>query len=130
LLLAEGVADELEGPELLARGGERKDQPLALAVRSAAGDDGAVGRDDPAATRSGRLDGGRRHDAQQLLRVVRRHERLAEAGERVTNTASFGLELGEPRLELLGHVVERSAEGRELVPSPHGDALAKAALGD
>ncbi len=61
---------------------------------------------------------------------MRRRERLSEARKRVAHAAAFGLELREPRLELRRHVVERSAELRELVSSPHGDALAEAPLRD
>ena len=56
---------------------------------------------------------------------MRRRERLPEAGERLAHVTAFRLELGEPRLELRGHLVERSAERRELVPPPDGDALAE-----
>ena len=56
---------------------------------------------------------------------MRRSERLAEARHRVAQPGALGLELGEPRLELIRHVVERDAEQRELVVAADGDALRK-----
>ena len=44
--------------------------------------------------------------------------------------AALGLELGEPRLELVRHVVERRAEQRELVAAANGDALVEPAARD
>ena len=61
---------------------------------------------------------------------MRRRERLSEARERVAHAAPFGLELGEPSLELRSHVVERSTELRELVPPPNRDALLQVAMRD
>ena len=45
-------------------------------------------------------------------------ERLAEAGERLAHAPALGLELGESRLELRGHVVERGAELARTRPVP------------
>ncbi len=43
---------------------------------------------------------------------------------------AFGLELGESRLQLRGHVVERSTELRKLVPPPDRHTLVEAAARD
>jgi hypothetical protein len=98
----------------------------AVGLRVAARDDRAVGGDDLAAPGRRRLGGGRSDDPQELLRVVRRGERLAEVRQRFAYPGALGLELGEPRLELLGHVVERGAQRSELVVPADGDALTEA----
>ena len=70
------------------------------------------------------------HDADELPRIVRRHQRLAEADRRVAHTFALGLQLREPLFELGGHPVERRAELRELVVSSDLDAFAEAPIGD
>ena len=105
-------------------------EPDAAAVGVAGGDDRAVGRDDPAAPRAGRLGGRRPDDTEKLLRIVRRRERLAEAGERLAHAPALSLELAKPGLELRGHVVERRAELRELVAATHRHAIAEAPARD
>ena len=55
LLLVEGIAHELECPEALARGDERKDQPIAVTVGIAVDNDRAVRRHDATTARRGRL---------------------------------------------------------------------------
>ena len=129
-VLAERVADELERPETLAGCDQRDAQPITVGVRVAADDDGAVGGHDPARTRGGDLGGLGRDDAEQLLRVVGRGQRLTEADQRLARAAALGLQLGEALLELRGHVVERGAEGRELVPAADGYTLAERAPRD
>ena len=56
-------------------------------------DDVAVVGDEPRAGGAGRLDGRLDDHAQQLVDVVGRGERLAEAGDRVAEAAALGVEL-------------------------------------
>ena len=57
-------------------------------------------RDDDAARRARRLDRGLDDQPHQLVDVVCRAERLAEAGDDVAQAAALALELVEPRLQL------------------------------
>ena len=91
----------------------------------------AVGQHDPAAARARRLDGG----SSTITRSSCSTSCVAASAspKRVIASRSapaLGLELGEPRLQLVRHVVERGAEHRELVPSPHGHALGEVPLRD
>ena len=52
-----------------------------------------------------------------------RREGLAEAADRLAQSASLGGKLAQPFLELRGHVVEGLAERRELVATADGDTL-------
>ena len=86
-------------PKRRAAGGERQLEPLAVRVRVAGLDDACRRRRrSRAPRRAGGLDRGLDDHAQQLLDVVGRGERLAEAGDRVAEAAALGVELGEPRL--------------------------------
>ena len=101
---------------------KRERDPLAFPVRLADPGDLAVAADHDPAGRAGRLDGRLDDDAQQLPRIVRRDERLAEPPGRLPDPLPLGLEIGLPLLELGGHVVERVTELRELVAAAHLDA--------
>ena len=59
-----------------------------------------------------------------------RRKRLTEASQRVPPAGALGLELGEPRLELRRHVVERGTEGCELVVAADGHPLGQAPVRD
>jgi hypothetical protein len=93
-------------------------------------EDLVVAAEQRAAAGAGRLDGGLDDEAEQLLEVVRRTEGLAEAHHHVTEAAPLVVELADARLELVGHLVERSAEPRELVGPADVDSAIEAALGD
>ena len=110
-------------PKVGPAGGEPELDSLALSVRLAGLDDGAVARKQAGALRARHLDRGFDDDPQLLIDVVRRRERLAEARDRVSEPAALGLELCEPLLELIRHLVERGPEHRELVAAANGDAL-------
>src|SRR5579862_5016979 len=81
-----------------------------------------------AAGRAGRLDGGLDDHAQEVRRVVRRRERLAEARVRLACAGALVLHLVETRLELLRHLVERRRDLCELVASAQLDTLVETAL--
>src|SRR6266508_89374 len=68
--------------------------------------------------------------AHQLIRIVRRPERFAEARDDVTQAATLGRELVEPRLKLECHLVEGPTEQGELIAPLHLDALLQIATGD
>src|SRR5207244_9919995 len=85
---------------------------------------------DPPPSRGSRLRCLRRNDAEQLLGVVCRRKPLTEASQRLPPAGAPGLELGEPRLELRRHVVERGTEGRELVVAADGHPLGQAPVRD
>ena len=57
-------------------------------------------------------------------------ERFAEAHGRVAEARPLGVELAQPRLELVGHLVERPTELGELVSSLDGHTLVELALRD
>ena len=86
--------------------------------------------DDQAAGRAGRLDLDVEDDAQQLFDVVRRGERFAEECDCILKPLALRLELAQPLTELLGHLVERLRQHRELVTAVHRDATRKVAAGD
>ena len=93
-------------------------------------DDVTGPRDEDAALGPGRLDGGLHDDSQKLVGIVGGGERVAEPREGVAQALALGLELVEPRLELVGHLVERPSQDRQLVAPPHRNALAERAAGD
>src|SRR5207244_2302232 len=113
LARAQRERDLLEPRVGIARAGE-----LAAAV------------DDDSAVRPGRLDRRLDDDAQELLDIVRRLERLAETHAQVAQAVALSVELDEPLLELRRHVVEHTRELRELVAAAHLDALAETAVRD
>ena len=91
---------------------------------------GIAGRDERAARPdqhspggAGCLDRSFDDQAHQLLGVVRRAERLAETRGDVAQAPALCLELVETRLKLESHLVERSAEQRELVSALNRHAL-------
>ena len=123
LLGVERRADEEEGAEGRASGCERQLEDRSLGFRVAALEHLPVLGAETRTLRAGGFDG-RLHDhVQELLHVVAGRERLAEARDRVAEPAALAFELGEPGLELVRHVVERSTEERELVAAADGDAL-------
>ena len=130
LLVVEDVADEGELAERRAPGGQRELELLAVRVGVAGLDDAPVVRDESRAGRAGRLDRGLDDHPEQRADVVGGGERLAEARDRAAEPSALVLELGEPRLELVRHVVEGRAEQRELVAALHRHALAEAAARD
>ena len=131
LLLVEDVADEVERPERRPADRERKLEPLAVGVRIAGLDDVAAVGAEPRRRR-------RRSPRPQSRRSTRRScstscvaaSASPKRVDRVAQAAALGLELGEPRLELVRHVVERGAEQRELVAAPHRHALGEPAARD
>ena len=106
LLDREAAARERERAEALAAGRERELEALAPVGERSRLDDLAAEADDEPAGRAGRLDHGLDDHAQELVDVVRRGERLAEADGRVAQPRALGVELLQPRLELVGHLVE------------------------
>ena len=77
----------------------------------------------------GGVHGGLERQLQQRVAIKPRRERLADSPDRLANPGAFLLELGQPALQLLGHVVELLAEERELVPAGGGDRLGEIAAG-
>ena len=104
-------------------------ETVAARVRVTGGRGEAVAADG-GADRAGRFDRRLHDDAQELLDVARRRERLAEAGDGDAQPAALGVQLREPRLQLVGHVVEGAAEGCKLVGAGDGDALTEPTLCD
>src|SRR5207245_9273041 len=126
----QGAADERGRAEGPAAGGAPEFEALALHVRVADLAGRAVARKESRAARTRCIDGGLDHDAQLLIDVVRRSERLAEADDYVPQPAALRIELPDSRLELVRHVVERSPKQRELVAAANGDALREPAACD
>ena len=111
-------------------GGERELEVLAVRIRVAGLDDAPVVGDESCPGRAGCLDRGLDDHAEERADVVRSRKRLAEAGDRAAEPSALVLELREPRLQLIRHVVERRAEQRELVAALHRHPLAQAAARD
>ena len=128
VLRVEG-ADEDEPPEPLSSHHERMLDPVAgrVLVSGRGGEAVAVDR---GADGARRLDGGLDDDAEELLDVVRRRERLADARDGDPQPAALLVQLRQAPLQLVGHRVERGAERRQLVPAPDGYPPAEMALGD
>ena len=118
LLHREAAAREGERAEALPACRERELEALAPVGERSRLDDLACEPDDEPAGGAGRLDHGLDDHAQQLVDVMRRGQRLAEADIGVAQPRSLGAELLDPRLELVGHLVEGQAEPRELVAAP------------
>ena len=119
------AADDHEMPEVGGAGPKRERDPLAGCVGLAGPCDLAVAADHDPAGGTGRLDGRLDDDAQELPRIVRRDQRLAEPLGRVADPRPLGLDVEPLLLELGGHVVERARELRELVAAANLDALAE-----
>src|SRR4051794_11904930 len=122
LLEREAAAGGRERAEALAAGRERQLESLATVRERPRLDDLAAEPDDDAAGRAGRLDHRLDDHAQELIDVVGCCERVAETDGRVTHTRPLSVELLEPRLELVGHLVEGRAEAGELVAAVNLDA--------
>jgi hypothetical protein len=86
--------------------------------------------DDEAAGRAGALDDRFDDNAQELVDVVGGGKGLAEADGRFSLAPALGIELRQPSLELVGHLVEREPEAPELVAPVDLDAPVQSALGD
>ena len=110
-------------PKVVCALGERDVDPVGPGERIADVHDRPGRPDDEAPAGPRHLDGRLHDDPQQLLAVEGGAERLAEVVGRVPQATAFLLEVGEALLQLLGHVVERVAEGGELVPAVHVDPL-------
>src|SRR2546429_6430799 len=107
-------ADEDEPPEPLSSHRERMLDPVAGRVLVSGGGGEAVAVDrgaDGARRLYGRLD----DNPEELLDVVRRRERLADARDRNPQPAALRVELRQALLLLVGHRVERRAESRQLI---------------
>ena len=122
-LLVEVAAEEEERPERAVARAQGKLELIGPRPRRADLDDFAVDADQHPAGRAGRLDCGLDDRAQQLVGVVRRGERVTEAGDRFAKAVTLGLELLQPVLQLVGHLVERVAEPRELVATADRNSL-------
>ena len=83
-----------------------------------------------AAAGAGRFHRGLHDHAEQLVDVVRRRERLAEAHRHVAEASALVVELADARLQLIGHLVERPAEARELVGPADVDPAIEPAAGE
>src|SRR5262249_31641146 len=66
----------------------------------------------------------------ELARVVRGSEGLAKTRGDVPEAPALGVELIEPRLQLVRHLVESASEQGQLVPTLHRDTLLQVAPGD
>jgi hypothetical protein len=86
----------------------------------------AAVRDQQRSGRAGRLQARLDDDPHELIRVVSRLERRADAREGVAQSRALGLQLLEPGLELVRHRVEGVPELRELVAATNANALAEA----
>ena len=129
LLVVERRASEQQPAELLAPDRQVELQRLGAGIRRPGSRDRRA-RMDHRAGRAGRLHGRLDDHPEELVDVVRRGERLAEARDRVAQPAALGLQLGDPRLELAGHLVERAAELGELVAAANVDAFAQSSARD
>ena len=130
LLDVEVVAHQEQAPVAAPACSQLEREPLAARIDVAGLDRRPVLGDHDTAVRLRRLDGRLDDHAPELFRVERGRERLAEAHVRLTQSPPLVREVGHPRLELLGHLVERAAQRGELVTSADGDALLKPAGGD
>ena len=130
LLVVERRPDEKQRAELLAAQAERKLHAVLAHERIAAVHDGAALDAQPRTGRAGRLDRRLDDHVEQLVDVVRRRERLAEAGVRIAQPVPLLVQLRQPCLKLVRHVVERRREHRELVAPAHRHALRQAAARD
>ena len=119
LLETEIAARERERPEALAPRGQRQLEALATVGDRPGLDDLAAEPDDDPCGRARCLDDRLDDHAQQLVDVVGGRERVAEADGRLAQPRPLRVELVHPLLELIGHLVERDPEARELVPAGH-----------
>src|SRR3954447_9576981 len=130
LLDGEAAAGERERAEALTAGRQGQLEAAATLGEGAGLDDLTAETDDEATRRPGRLDDRLDDQAQELVDVVRGGERLAEADGRVAQARALGVELLHPRLELVGHLVERDSEAGELVAPVDLDPAVEAASRD
>ena len=126
----ECVRDDHEVAEVGGSGAQWERDALAGCFGLAGARDLAVPADHDPAHSTGRLDCRLDHDAQQLARIVRRDERLAEPLGRLPDPGALGLDVEALLLELARHVVEGDRELSELVAPAHVHPLAQVPVGD
>ena len=121
---------ERQHAEVVAPRRERQLERRVAWRRFAGAEDVATRGDEDAARSIRGLDGHVHDHPEQLVDVVRRRERLAETRDRPAEPSPLGLELRHSQLELVGHLVERRPERRELVTSADRHPLRGLAVGD
>ena len=130
VLLLEVVAEQDQRSEVRRPGLERHLDALSALVRIAGLHELPGRADEDSAGRAGRLDRRLDHETHQLVGVVCGPQGLTKPGDDVAQAATLGFELVEPRLKLVGHLVERSAQESELVAALDGNALLEVAARD
>ena len=115
--------EQQEHPEASATGRQLELEPARPRIHVPDPHHRAVGRAQQPAVGSSGLDGGLDDHEPELFWVECRGQRVAEARIRVTQALPLVLEVGQPCLQLLGHLVEGSSHSRELVPAAHLNPL-------